>query len=91
MVARTTGALAMRPTGNAQGSYWFYSLNTGRLLNRNRWTALPMPAEVIQRVHVLARNSATGLTFTDNQNQVYEDDDDDYQPDGDIADDDDLL
>jgi len=90
MVARTTGALAMRPTGNAQSSYCFYSLNTGRLLNRNRWTALPMPAEVIQRVHVLARNSATGLTFTDNQNQVYEDDDDDYQPDGDIADDDDL-
>jgi len=90
MVARTTGALAMRPTGNAQSSYCFYSLNTGRLLNRNRWTALPMPAEVIQRVHVLARNSATGLTFTDNQNQVYEDDDDDYQPDGDIADDNDL-
>jgi len=29
MTPRTTGALAMRPTGNAQGGYWFHSLSTG--------------------------------------------------------------
>jgi len=53
MATPTTGALALRPTGNAQGGYLFCSLNTGRVLNRNRWTTLPMPAEVIQRAHAL--------------------------------------
>jgi hypothetical protein len=36
MATRTTGANALRPTGNAQGGYYFYSLDTGRGLNRNR-------------------------------------------------------
>jgi hypothetical protein len=57
MATRTTGAIALRPTGNAQGGYYFYSLGTGRRLNRNRWTPLPMPAEVIDCVHALARRS----------------------------------
>ena len=57
MNTRTTGAIAMRPTGNAQGGYWFYSLATGHLLNRNHWTVLPMPADVIARVNTLARTS----------------------------------
>ena len=34
MTPRTTGALALRTTGNAQGSYYFLSLITGRLINR---------------------------------------------------------
>ena len=36
MTARTTGALALRPTGNIQGGFYFYSLSTGRVINRNR-------------------------------------------------------
>jgi hypothetical protein len=67
MATRTTGAIALRPTGNAQGGYYFYSLGTGRRLNRKRWTPLPMPAEVIDRVHALARRShaSNGLSFAD--------------------------
>jgi hypothetical protein len=86
MSTRTTGAIAMRPTGNSQGGYYFYSLATGRLLNRNHWTELPMPADVIQRVHDLAKNSAAGVTFTDKYGHEYEgdeyddDDDDPYIP-----------
>ena len=60
MRARTTGALALRPTGNAQGGHYFYSLSTGRRLNRNRWTALPMPNDVIERVHLLAQRGRCG-------------------------------
>lgn len=48
MNPHTMGALSLHPTGNAQGRYYFYSLNTSRVLNRNHWTSLPMPAEVIQ-------------------------------------------
>ena len=62
-LARTTGAIALRPTGNTQGSWRFMSLATGREITRRRWTALPMPNEVIDRVHALARRRPRGLTF----------------------------
>jgi hypothetical protein len=95
MATRTTGAIALRPTGNDQGGYYFFSLATGRRLNRNRWTALPMPAEVIDRVHALARNgnALAGMAFTDRNGQLIEDDDDadddSYDPDDDPETDDD--
>ena len=54
MSPRTVGALALRPTGNAQGSFYFMSLSTGWVLNRLRGTALPMPDDVIDRVHRMA-------------------------------------
>lgn len=60
MMARTTGAIALRPTGNVQGGYYFLSLSSGKRLNRYAWTALPMPEEVINRVHVLARRNPAG-------------------------------
>jgi Reverse transcriptase (RNA-dependent DNA polymerase) len=57
MATLTTGAIALRPTGNQQGGYFFMSLTTGRRLSRNQWTELPMPNDVIERVHSLARKS----------------------------------
>ena len=43
-----------------------------------------MPAEVIQRVHDLAKNSTAGVTFTDKYGHKYEgDNDDDDDDDGD--------
>jgi hypothetical protein len=67
MATRTTGAIALRPTGNTQGGYYLFSLTTGRRLNRNHWTPLPMPAEVIERVHQLADQGSApgGLSFAD--------------------------
>ena len=34
MASRTTGAIALRPTGNVQGGYYFMSLTSGLRLNR---------------------------------------------------------
>ena len=88
MAEGTTGAIALRPTGNAQGGYYFFSLTTGRVLNRNRWTALPMSAEVIDRIHVLARrnNVTNGLFFTDRVgNPIVTDDEDDDDDDSSYA------
>ena len=79
--SRATGAIALRPTGNAQGGYYFFSLTTGRRLNRNAWTELPMPSEVIQRVHDLAKNAPAGLQFGDRNNNPDPDDDEDFRPD----------
>ena len=78
MAARTIGAIALRPTGNTQGGYFFYSLTTGRVLNRGRWTSLPMPNEVIDRVHRMARqeHGNNGLFFEDrNHNPLVDPDD----------------
>jgi hypothetical protein len=62
----TTGAIALRPTGNRQGGYYFMSLMTRRKLTRNHWTELPMPQDVIDtRVNTLGRrnNASNDLTF----------------------------
>ena len=94
MVPRTTGAIALRPTGNAQGGFYFYSLSSGRVISRNRWTELPMPNEVIDRIHFLARrahaaqgplafNNRFGLPYDDTQNNANDSDADDDDDDDD--------
>jgi hypothetical protein len=81
MTTQTTGAIATKPTGNAQGGFWFYSLTTGRMLDRKRWTALPMPQDVIDRVAVLARRNPVGMNSTNMQNEAVYDIDDDSDSD----------
>ena len=54
MSSRTVGALVLHPTGNAQGGFYFMSLSTGRVLNRLRATALPMPDHVVDQAHHMA-------------------------------------
>ena len=98
MNPRTVGALTLRPVGNGQGSFYFLSISTGRVLNRLHATALPMPDDIIEKIHRMARQqkSNPGLIFA-NQNldpdeDVYADDDDDddsYRPDDDDDDPDD--
>ena len=56
MIPRTVGAIALCPTGNLQGGYHFLNLRTGKGIVRNRWTVLPMPTDVIDRVNHLGRN-----------------------------------
>jgi hypothetical protein len=64
MHTRTTGAIATKTTGNAQGEHWLYCLATGRMLDRRRWTPLPMPSNVIERINVLAKAIQAGMNFT---------------------------
>eukprot|EP00978_Attheya_sp_CCMP212_P009273 scaffold21935_cov53-Attheya_sp.AAC.1 len=79
MATRTTGALALYPTGNEQGGYFFLSLTSGRRSNQSNWTVLPIPEDVINRVHVLARrnNMPNGLAFADRDGIPLIDPDDD--------------
>jgi len=61
-----TLAIDLQPTGNTQGGHYFFSLTTQRRLIRSDWNKLPIPAEVISRVHEMAsRNVGTqeGLIF----------------------------
>ena len=60
---RTIGALALRPTGNIQGGYFFFSLTTGKVVNCMCWTTLPMPKEVIDRVERMTCQEHAGTTL----------------------------
>ena len=55
MQPRTTGALALRPTGSTQGNYNFLSLTTGQQLNHVDATLLPMLDDVTEWIHALAQ------------------------------------
>ena len=67
MNPRTVGAIALHPVGNGQGSFYLLSVMTGRVLNRLHATALPMPDDVIDKLHRMARQqkSNPGLVFAD--------------------------
>jgi hypothetical protein len=54
--SRSLGAIALTPTGNANGDYNFMSLATGAKIARHRWTVLPMTDTAIARVEALAFN-----------------------------------
>jgi hypothetical protein len=92
MDSRTTGAIALRPTGNRQGGYYFMSLSTGRKLTRNCWTALLLPQDMIDCVDTLGCrcHAAVDLTFAwrdgtpiadlDNDTDSVSADNSDYHP-----------
>jgi len=54
MQPRTIGAIALQPTGNVQGGFYFYNLSTGDIISQRSWTPLHIPKDVINRVHELA-------------------------------------
>ena len=78
---RTTPAIALRLSGSGNGWY-FMSLKTGKRILRYKWTSLPIPDSVVERVHTLAdkiqlRNKKTNVEITNKM--LNELDDDDYQ------------
>ena len=56
---RTVGGISLGPIGKQQGGYRFMSLDTGKILKRHFFKALPIPHEVIQ--HVLEIRKAEGV------------------------------
>jgi hypothetical protein len=101
-ITRTTGAIALTPTGNAQGGQFFMSLTTGRKLSRQQWDELPMPDGVIATVERMTQNEnqpllgrgsplfewSPGITIEDDEDiHIVQDDDDHIEvTDGEIQD-----
>ena len=52
---RTIGAIALRPK-NSTGSYYFMSLETGKILHSNQYHPLAITEHVISRVETIAAN-----------------------------------
>ncbi|KAI2490729.1 Reverse transcriptase (RNA-dependent DNA polymerase) [Fragilaria crotonensis] len=65
IAARTLGAIALTPTGNAHGDYHFLLLASGCRVSRHRWTALPMTDIAIARVEALALHEKQPLIQED--------------------------
>ena len=57
MRERATGAIAIGPTTNLQGSYRFWSLKSGHIITRRQCTVMPVPPEAIDKVEEMAGNS----------------------------------
>ena len=72
MKARTTGAIALGPSGNLQGGVRFYSLTTGKILHRTKedYNRMKMPVDAIRRIKYICKQkkSVPGLTFSDRNN-----------------------
>jgi hypothetical protein len=64
MKPRTIGAISLGPVGNIQGTYYFLSLTTWRVIKRRSWTPLPMPEEVIKLLNAKADQEKIGLSRT---------------------------
>ena len=97
MNPRTVSALALRPVRNGQGSFYFLSVTTGRVLNRLHATTLPMLDDIIDKIHRMAwqQKNNPGLIIADRDlspDEWDEDDDDEddetYHNDDDDDDDD---
>jgi len=56
MSPRTEGAISPLPVGNLQGSVKFFSLATGKVIVRDKWTVLPMPQSVMEHVNQMSGN-----------------------------------
>ena len=59
--ARVHGAIALYPSGNAQGSWYFMSLETGKKVHRYDWDILPITKEVLDRVEKIAIHEGQAL------------------------------
>ena len=80
---RTVPAICLGPTGNLQGSYLYFSLETRKKITRPQATPLPITDSIIQWVEKIARqqNMPENIIFTTNRGEIVEVDDD-YIPDG---------
>jgi hypothetical protein len=58
MTMRMTPVIVLGPTGNLQGTYKFFSLETSKKIKRRKLTPYPMPDLVIRRVEKYGNNNA---------------------------------
>ncbi len=69
MVARSTPVTVLGPMGNLQGTYKFFSLETGKKIKHRKFTACPMPDSVIKKVKAFGKSSSGVFDFA-NRNSI---------------------
>jgi len=77
--SRTTGAINLGPARNLQGTDRFYSLKTGEIVVRRKWTELPVPSDVIERLDDLT------LDKSDCEQDLYDNIDQEIEENGNVV------
>ncbi len=72
MVTRSTPGIVLGLTGNLQGTYNFFSLETGKKIKRRKITAYPMPDLVIKKVEAFDKSSSGVFNFADRNGILFE-------------------
>jgi hypothetical protein len=72
MVTRSTPATVLGPTGNLQGTYKFFSLETGKMIKRCKLTAYPMQDSVIKKVEAFGKSSSGVFDFANRNGILFE-------------------
>ena len=88
MNEHTLAVIALHPKGNEQGGHYFMILSTGKIINRNGQTELPMQDSFINVLHCLSLRTKDGFTYTYNDDVIIPDDVTNYPHDDDEASDD---
>ena len=87
MNTRADGGIALYDSGNIEGSWYIYNLNTNKLLKRNKLEVIPMPQVVIDHMNSLCsrerRVRGTEPIFEVGTNRREIDDDNDLDHEGD--------
>ena len=76
MRPRIVSAITLRPSGNVQGSFYYFSLYTGRHLHRRRRTPNNMPDKIIDQIYEIAdkQGALPGLTYISHNNEQIQED-----------------
>ena len=72
MVSRSTPAIVLGLTGNLQGTYKFFNLETGKKIKRRQFTPYPMPDTVIKKVEAFGKSSLGAFDFADRNGILFE-------------------
>jgi hypothetical protein len=72
MVTRSTPPIVLGPMGNLQGTYKFFSLETGKKIKRRKLTAYPMLDSVIKKVEAFGKSSSGVFNFADRNGILFE-------------------
>ena len=94
---QSIGAIALSMSPNKNGFFRFVSLDTGKKINRRKFTELPITEAVIKRVEAITEREGqpkiknrcplfeweVGITIDDDENQEDYDEDYEYTPDED--------
>jgi hypothetical protein len=74
MLTHSTPSICLGPTGNHQGSHFFFSHVTGQIIKQRGLTEIPVPQSVIDRVTHFARksHSPADLIFLNRHNQPFD-------------------
>lgn len=61
MLSRTETCVSLHPTGNKQGSWYLYNLETGKIIVRSKWSLEPFTAEDIAKLNTKATSEKLQL------------------------------